>query len=53
MSLIKNHLQSLEEEIQNCNLLEYQLYCQYQEIKERYGDVEELLDFFSPLMEEE
>lgn len=53
MSRIKDCIRSLEEEIETCNMLEYQLYCYYQEMKEKYGEVEDLLDFFVPLMEEE
>lgn len=51
MSRIKDYIRSLEEEIETCNMLEYQLYSY--EMKEKYGEVEDLLDFFTPLMEEE
>ena len=53
MSKIKEYILSLEEEIETCNQLEYEFYCYYREVKEKYDDVSDLLDFFTPLMEEE
>ena len=53
MSIIKDQIISLEEEIETCNQLEYELYCYYSRMVERYGveDCSDLLDFFTPLME--
>lgn len=52
MSLIKNSILSLQEEIETCNMLEYELYCYYSDMVDKYGDdMSDLLDFFTPLME--
>ena len=54
MSRIKEYLLLKQEEEMNNTLLEYQLECYYEEMKEKYGEenIKDLLDFFSPLMEE-
>ncbi len=50
MSSIKEHIHSNEEDM----IEEYELQCYYEEMKEKYGEenIKDLLDFFSPLMEE-
>ena len=55
MSMIKNHIHSNEDDMED-TLLEYQLECYYEEMKEKYETeekIETLLEYFYPLMEEE
>ena len=50
MSRIKESILSLEKEIEQCNQLEYELYCFYNDMSKKFE--EDGLDFFTPLMGE-
>ena len=51
MSRIKDSILSLEKEIEQCNQLEYELYCFYNDISKKFEE-EDVLEFFTPLMGE-
>ena len=56
MSRIKEYLLLRQEEEMNDTLLEYQLECYQEELREKYETEEKiecLLEYFYPLMEEE